>query len=209
MTDASGDLGAWLAGANDGPLLAAKLVPLNNIGPLRVTYNWLYSALNCNPADPSPFGWVISKLGSGSQVSLSPQQGYNGMTLFASVRPDYNYRIQTQAPFSADWITAVGADEVLTMTSLGFLTIALQGLNGSYLAADDQQTEHDGYSGYLFNSNAAASGPASSFFVAVSEVLQPGLAIPRIGDLDVGRVEALLAGQGAPDPAGLTRRIFT
>lgn len=44
-----------LGTAQNGPVFAGQLVPLNNVGPLRITYNWLYSALNCDPNDKSPF----------------------------------------------------------------------------------------------------------------------------------------------------------
>lgn len=194
--------------ASPGAVLTGNLVPLNNIGSLRVTYNWLYSALDCDPTDSSAFAWVISKVGTSSQVSLSPQAPYSGMTLYASVRPDYEFTVQVQAPFSADWITAVGGDETMTLTQQGFLTIALQGLNGSYLCADGAQTSHDDHSGFLFHSNAGAIGPASSFFVVVNQVHQD-VGIPLASTLDPADITAALVAQGAGDPGALTQFILS
>ena len=202
------DLAAAFAAASPGAVLSGNLVPLSNIGPLRVTYNWLYSALNCDPTDSSAFAWVINKVGSGTQVSLSPQDPFAGMTLYASVRPDYEYTVQVQAPFSADWITAVGGDETLTLVQQGFLTISLQGLNGSYLCADGSQTSHDDHSGFLFHSGAGSVGPAASFFVAVNQVHQD-LGIPLASALDPAELAAALAAQGAVDAQALTQRILS
>jgi hypothetical protein len=193
--------------ASPGAVLSGQLVPLNNIGPLRVTYNWLYSALNCDPNDQSAFGWVINKVDAGARVSLSPQQPFSGMTLFASVRPDWNYTVQVQAPFSADWITAVGGDEIMTLTQQGLLTISLQGLNGNYVCADGSQTPHDDHSGYLFHSSAGSIGPSASFFVVVNQVFQD-VGIPLASALDPAEIAAALATQGASDPAVLTQRIL-
>jgi hypothetical protein len=202
------DLVRALQAASPGAVLSGQLVPLNNIGPLRVSYNWLYSALNCDPNDQSAFGWVINKVGAGSGISLSPQQPFSGMTLFASVRPDYNYTVQVQAPFSADWITAVGGDEIMTLTQQGFLTISLQGLNGNYVCADTSQTAHDDHSGYLFHSSAGSIGPSVSFFVVVNQVFQD-LGIPLASMLDPADITAALAAQGAVDPTALTRSILS
>lgn len=202
------DLVAAFKAASPGAVLSGALVPLNNIGSLRVTYNWLYSALNCDPTDSSVFDWVINKVGAGSQISLSPQQPYSGMTLYASVRPDYDFTAQVQAPFSADWITAVGGDETMTLTQQGFLTIALQGLNGSYLCADGVQTPHDGQSGFLFHSSAAAIGPSSSFFVVVKQVHQE-VGIPLASALNPVEITAALVAQGAGDPGALTQLILS
>jgi hypothetical protein len=201
-------LASALAAADTGPVLTGQLYPLNNVGRLRVTYNWLYSALNSDPSDTSDFGWVISKTGSGA-VSLSPAQPYNGMTLYASVRPDYSYQVQVQAPFSADWITAVGGDEELTLGDEGLMIITLQGLNGLYLGADASQTQHDDHSGYLFHSSAAQPGPASKFFLAVTGVLQPAVSVALADTLSTATVEAALASQGASDAATLAQQIVT
>jgi len=44
---------AAIAAADTGPLVTAEIYQLSNVGKVRVTYNWLYSALNCDPGDPS------------------------------------------------------------------------------------------------------------------------------------------------------------
>ena len=117
--------------AGNGPLLQGELVPLNNKGKLRVSYNWLYSALNCNPNDSSPFVWTISKVDD-THISLSPRDSHSGMTLYASIRDDLSWYAQVQAPFSADWIRAVGRDEICALESQDLLIMSFKGFNGQY-----------------------------------------------------------------------------
>jgi len=52
---------AAIAAADAGPALTAELFPLSGTGKVRVTYNWLYSALNVDPNDSSPFPWVFRR----------------------------------------------------------------------------------------------------------------------------------------------------
>ncbi|ALV04880.1 hypothetical protein [Roseateles depolymerans] len=196
------------AAASPGPVLSCNLFPLNGIGPLRVTYNWLYSAVNADPNDSSAFTWVINKVGSGGQVSLSPEAPFRGMTLYASVRPDYQYRVQVQAPFSADWITAVGSDEILTLIPQGFLIISLQGLNGCYLCADASQTSHDDHSGFLFSSASGSIAPAASFLVLATQVHQD-LDIPLGRDLDKADLVACLSAQGVVNPEAFAQHALS
>lgn len=199
------DLTACLAAASEGPLLVGQLVPLSNIGNLRVTYNWLYSALNCDPGDHSPFLWFLSSLG-GQNVSLSPRHGYAGKTLYASVRDDYDYTVQVQAPFSADWITAAGRDETLVLSQQGLLTFSLTGQNGKYLCADGSPTTHETHAGYLFHSSATAIGPNSQFFLVVNALIQD-VGIPLTSALAAEDIETALADHGAAEPAALAARI--
>lgn len=138
--------------------MQAELVSLSSNGKLRVTYNWLYSALNCDPNDNSTFLWDINSLG-GSNVSLSPDGGYGGKTLYASVRDDNKWYVQTQAPFSADWITAVGRDETISMQTHDLGILSFSGFNGKYIALNGSPTHHGGHSGYLLQSNS--SNPTS------------------------------------------------
>ncbi|APC14642.1 hypothetical protein BLL42_02425 [Pseudomonas frederiksbergensis] len=201
-------LSGSLKAANPGAVLSGQLVPLNNIGNLRVKYNWLYSALNCDPSDETPFYWVISKIDGDKNVSLSPQQPFSGMTLYASVRPDYSNAVQVQAPFSADWITAIGGDETMTLTEEGLLTIALRGTNQSYLCADSSPTSHGDHSGYLFHSSAGSISSSSSFFVVVNKVFQD-VGIPLASELDPSELAAAMQAQGADDPCALTQRILS
>lgn len=199
-------LSGAFAAAAPGAVLEGELVPVVGRGKVRVTYDWLYSALNCDPADASPFGWVIYKTGRDA-VALSPRVPYRGLRLYASVRPDWFDFVQVQAPHSADWITAVGADEAVRMSELGFLTVNLRGRNGRYLAVDAAPTRHHGHAGYKLQSTATSPGPATNMFVAVTRVLQRGLAVPLAASLDQAVIRAALAARGAADPGLLARRI--
>ena len=170
-------LQAAVAAAATGPLLQAELIPLSNQGKLRINYNWLYSSLNCNPNDQSTFNWTLNKLDA-THVSLSPTAGYAGMTLYASVRDDINWFLQVQAPYSADWITAVGRDETIAMDAMGELIVAFKGFNGQFIAVNGQASDHDGYSGYRLQSIGASDPKTYMWFMAVSQILQPRLQIP-------------------------------
>ena len=203
---------AAIAAADAGPVLTAELFPLSGVGKVRVTYNWLYSALNADPNDSSPFAWVLQKMPDGS-VTLSPQDGYAGMTLFASVRPDNDCFVQVQAPGSADWITQAQGDEELTMSDLGLLIVELQGVNGSYLGANASQTSYNDssgnpHSGYRIQSNVGTPDLSSKFFVAVQQNLQAGAQAPLFSSLSPTEVVAELVRQGAGDPQTLAEGIF-
>lgn len=203
---------AAIAAADAGPVLTGEIFPLSGVGKVRVTYNWLYSALNCDPGDQSGFGWVFQKMPGGA-VSLSPEAAYAGMTLFASVRPDNYCFVQVQAPFSADWITQAQGNEEMTMTDLGLLTVELQGVNGSYLGANGSQTSYNDssgnpHSGYLIQSNVGTPDPSSKFFVAVQQNLQAGAQAPLFSSLSPAEVSAELERQGVGDPQTLAEVIF-
>jgi len=204
MTGSS--VAAAIAAAGTGPVLTGEIFPLSGVGKIRVTYNWLYSALNCDPNDQSGFGWVFQKM-SDSAIALSPQAPYAGMSLFASVRPDNSYYVQVQAPGSADWITQAQGDEEITMTDLGLLTVELQGLNGSYLAANGAPTSFDGHSGYLVQSNVGTPDQSSQFFVAVSQNLQRGVGAPLFATLSEADVRSELERHGVQDPGPFTDMI--
>ncbi|GEO81114.1 hypothetical protein [Pararhodospirillum oryzae] len=169
--------------ADTGAVISGELIPIDGRGKVRVTYNWLYSALNCVPNDSSSFSWVIEKV-SGDVVALSPQSHYGGMKLYASVRPDNSYHVQVQAPFSADWITKAQGDEHITMTELGFLTVTFKGLNGQYMAVNGSESSGvistgGSHCGYRLQSNASRADDAT-FFIAVDQVLQSKIALPKI-----------------------------
>lgn len=200
-----------LAGASSGGVLEAQIFPLAGVGGLRVTYNWLYSALNCDPSDSSPFTWTITKLvssGGSSVIALMPKDGYGGRSVFASVRPDWSYYVQVQAPNSADWIVAVGSDETIVLGELGFLTVSLQGVNGQYVAVNTAISSHDDHSGYRLQSNSGAVDDQSSFFLAVTQNLQAGLDVPLIGDLSATDIEAACAARSVRDPAAVAATIL-
>lgn len=188
-------LQALVATASTGPLLQTELIPLSNQGKLRVAYNWLYSSLNCNPGDSSTFNWTLNKLDN-THVSLSPSAGYNGMTIYASVRDDINWLLQVQAPYSADWITAVGGDETIEMDSMGELIVAFKGFNGQYIAINGQTSNHDGYSGYRLQSLGGSDPKTYMWFMAVSQILQPGLQIPLRGAVTAADIRQAYAACG-------------
>lgn len=190
--------------ANEGPVMVAELFPLSNCGKVRVRYNWLYSALNCDPNDPSPFPWVLTKQPNAA-LSLSPQYQYAGMTLYASVRDDWSWQVQTQAPNSAQWITQAGRDECLTLTALGTLTIELQGFNNSYVGVDSSATPHDQHTAYLMHSTVTTPGPWSQYFLAIQQNLQAKAQLPLIGQLSETEIKEAV--EGASDAAALVARI--
>ncbi len=156
-----------------GPFMQANLVPASGQGKVRVTYNWLYSSLNCDPNDTSTFLWTFIKLND-TQVALSPTLPYEGMTLYASVRPDIGFGVQVQAPWSADWITAVGGDETITMNMRDLSLATFQGLNGQYIIVNPTPDQHDDHTGYrLFSTGSDPN--AALFLLQPTTSLQPGL----------------------------------
>lgn len=185
--------------AANGPLLEAVLIPLTNQGKLRVTYNWLYSALNCDPNDQSDFVWVLNKLDD-THVSMSPKVPYAGRTLYTSVRDDWSWYLQVQAPFSADWITAVGRNEQLAINGADLLIISLQGWNNQYVAVNSQLSQHDNHSGYRLQSIGSSDSNARSFFVGITQV-QPGLHVPMRSELTEEHVTQALVAAGLPSGA--------
>jgi hypothetical protein len=179
-------------------MFRAQLVSLNKArGRLRVCYNWLYSALNCT-TDTTGFYWTVSKLND-SQVSLSPSDGYGGMTLYASARDDNNWFMQVQAPYSADWITAVGGDETLGLdSSRGFLIVGFKGFNGQYVTVNDQVSDHDGTSGYRLQSLGGSDQTSYLWLLADAQPLQPQVQLIRAEDASSDDIAAALAQFGTP-----------
>lgn len=166
------------AAAATGPLIEAEMIPLNDKGKLRVTYNWLYSALNCDSGDDSRFVWVLNKINE-TCISLSPKEQYRGMTLYASVRDDWSWYVQVQAPHSADWIREVRRNETLTLESLSdLLIVSLKGWNSQYIAVDTDISRHDNHSGYRLRSIGTDDVKARSWFLGVTQTLQAGLRLP-------------------------------
>jgi hypothetical protein len=224
---------AAIAAADAGPVLTAELYPLSGAGKVRVTYNWLYSALNVDPGDSSPFAWVFQKNSDGS-VALSPQDGCDGafawvsqkmpdgsvalspeggLALWAWPYPDdsFRYVAQVQAPGvdgdSPMWSTAPFG---MTLTGLGLLIVELLDSDGSgnYIGVDGSITSQDGHAGYLIPADAGTPGPSSKFFVAVQQNLQAGAQAPLFSSLSAAEVSAELGQQGAGDPQALTEVIF-
>jgi hypothetical protein len=117
--------------------MQAEIFSVTGLGKLRVTYNWLYSALNCDPNDNSSFIWNVYQTANNT-VALSPQSAYNGMTLYASVRDDWDWYVQVQAPHSADWITAAQRDEFIGLQMLDLGLARLTGFNNQLIGVLDQ-----------------------------------------------------------------------
>jgi hypothetical protein len=169
-----GNLACLFQCAEPGPFLRAQLTSEAGRRPLRVTYNWLYSALNCTPSETTPFFWDFIKTADGS-LALSPSDHYGGRTLYASVRPDWGYNVQVQAPGSADWITAIGADEKLSAQATGILGAAFKGLNGSYIAVNETADDQEGHSGYRLRSLMNQLIDDCTFRISNATVLQEGM----------------------------------
>jgi hypothetical protein len=180
-----------------GDIAAAVLVPLSGQGKLRVTYNWLYSALNCDPMDDSDFVWLLSKVDE-HHISLSPRDAYAGKHLYSSVRDDWDWYVQVQAPYSADWITAVGRNETLLVEGDDLLTVSLRGWNAEYLTVDAGIAAHDDHSGYRLRSVSDGDHKAETFFLGITELLQPGLHLPLRSELSAQQIGAALGPAAEP-----------
>lgn len=159
--------------------MQAELVSLSAKGKLRVTYNWCYSALNCDTNDNSTFLWNINSLG-GNLVSLSPNNGYRGMILYASVRDDWHWRVEVQAPHSADWIRAVGRDERIGMQTHDLGILGFTGFNGRHIAVADSATTWDdsngkSHTGYMLHSTS--SDPTSKDTLWFPKIVGTGVSV--------------------------------
>jgi uncharacterized protein YjbI with pentapeptide repeats len=85
-----------------------------------IWYNQDYTVYGLSPA-PGPQsptdGNVVTLLDLGNgTIALQCGGGYYA---FASMRDDYNYQVQFQAPSSAEWITQVGANEIFQAIPTG------------------------------------------------------------------------------------------
>lgn len=192
MTAALADV---LRAAAAGNVAEGVLIPLSRQGKLRVTYDWLYSALNCDPADDSDFIWVLTKLDE-RHVLLSPRDQHAGKTLYSSVRDDWDWFTQVQAPYSADWITAAGRDEIMTVEGRDLLTLSLRGWNGQYITVNSTVSAHDGHSGYRLQSMTGGDVNARVFFLGVTRLYQPGLDLPLRSALTPKLIKSALGPAG-------------
>jgi hypothetical protein len=168
----NGNIFALLEAANPGPFMQAEIVSLTGNGKLRVSCNWLYSSLNCDPSDNSQFIWVFTKIDD-QHIALSPQNSCIGQTIYASVRDDIGYLLQVQAPYSADWITAIGRDETIGLTFHDLNIAQFNGFNGAYITLNDYEDNHDGHSGYRLISNGNSFTKNAQWFIGVVASLQP------------------------------------
>ncbi len=197
-TPVTATLASVLSAAAVGDVAEGVLIPLSAQGKLRITYNWLYSALNCDPGDNSDFVWLLTKTDQ-QHVTLSPRDGYRGMTLYASVRDDWSWYVQVQAPHSADWITAVGRNEIMTVEGRDLLTLSLRGWNDQYITVNQAISGHDGHSGFRLQSITGTDPDARVFFLGVTRLCQPGLGLPLRSALTPEAIRSALgpAAEGA------------
>lgn len=168
----NGSLKELLLAANNGPFMQAEIVSLTGKGKLRVTCNWLYSSLNCDPNDNSTFLWQFNKIDD-QHVSLSPVNSCINKTVYASVRDDINYYLQVQAPYSADWITAVGRDEIIGFKLQGTFIAQLTGFNGKLVTLNNSSESHGNHSGFRVRSTGDTFSQNAQWFVSIKKSLQP------------------------------------
>lgn len=157
-------------------LMQAEIFSITGLGKLRVTYNWLYSALNCDPNDNSSFIWNIYQTANNT-IAMSPQLGYAGKTLYASVRDDWDYYVQVQAPHSADWITAAQRDEFIGLQMLDLGLVKLSGFNNELIGLLDQPDSGNirtngrntgSHSGYRVRSIYGGSSKQTLWFLKIT-----------------------------------------
>jgi Pentapeptide repeats (8 copies) len=87
---------------------------------VNIWYNQNYTVfgVNPNPGGQAPADnnvVTLHDLGNGT-IALQCGGGYNA---FASMRNDYEYQVQFQAPYSAGWIAGIGGDETLQVIPTG------------------------------------------------------------------------------------------
>ena len=182
--------------ADTGTMFTTTLTPLVGVGNVQVHYEWLYSACNCHGDEGKNFTWNVNKLND-TQVSLSPTVGYQGMTLYASVRPDWDYYTQMQAPHSADWITAVGGDEEITLKTMDLNVGVFTGLNGKHLMVQPNLTTYNNAfgqskSGYKVQAEGTAEDSRTKWFMGINALVQSKLDLPLVKDLTADDLEAML-----------------
>ncbi|WP_163398728.1 hypothetical protein [Flavobacterium fluviatile] len=171
ITINNGSVHELLLAANTGPFMQAEIVSLTGKGKLRVTCNWLYSSLNCDSNDNSTFLWQFNKIDD-QHISLSPVNSCINKTIYASVRDDINYYLQVQAPYSADWITAVGRDEIIGFKLQGTFIGAFTGFNNKFIALNDNSDSHGGHTGFRLRSAGDTFNQNAQWFVAIKNSLQ-------------------------------------
>lgn len=181
ITITNENLGSLLQSANVGPFMQAEIVSLTGKGKLRTTCNWLYSSLNCDPNDNSTFLWQFSKIDD-QHISLSPVNSCISKTIYASVRDDINYYLQVQAPYSADWITAVARDEIIGFQLRSTAIAQLTGFNGKFIRLNDTIDNHGGHSGYRVRSIGDSFDQNAQWFIGIKSSLQPHIQFSGINN---------------------------
>jgi hypothetical protein len=168
----NGNLKELLLASNTGPFMQAEIVSLTGKGKLQVTCNWLYSSLNCDPNYTSGLIWQFNKIDN-DHISLSPVNSCINKTIYASVRDDIDYYLQAQAPYSADWITAVGRDEIIGFKLQGTFIAQFTGFNGKFIALNDNPDDHGGHRGYRLRSIGDTFNQNAQWFISIKKALQP------------------------------------
>jgi hypothetical protein len=167
-----------LIGSIGGPILEAELFPLSGQGRLRVTYHWMYSALNCDPRDESRFVWTLMGFSNG-QVALTPRHAFEGRTLFASPGAPFRPLDHPAAPQRAAGDRRTGfADDL----AAGIQRPAHRG--GCRTVPPWQSCRH------RLRSLGAASIQSRMWFLGIERVLQPGLQVTmreQVTDADIRR----------------------
>ena len=179
----NGSVNDLLKAADVGSFMQAEIVSLSGLGKLRVTCNWLYSSLNCDPDDTSTFLWQFNKVDN-QHISLSPVTSCIGPRIFASVRDDINNQVQVQAPYSADWIKAVGRDEIFGFTLHDLSIAQLNGFNQAYIAVNNFKDSHGSHSGYRVTSNGKDFDRYSQWFIDGTKSIQPAIQFKGPGSLE-------------------------
>lgn len=159
---------AFFEKAEVGTSFSAQIFSITG-GNVRVTCNWLYSALNIDPNDGSDFIWNLSKVDD-SHVSLSPLQSCISKPVYASARDDYSWYLQVQAPFSADWITAVQRDEIIEMKIGDLMLTTFKGFNDKYIKREASPTSHGGHSGYKLQSTGNNEEDDTTWFLSIEKI---------------------------------------
>jgi hypothetical protein len=129
------------------------------------------------------------------------------MTLFGSVRDDWSWYVQTQAPYSADWITQAQGDEMIGLQSFSTLIVSFTGFNGQYIAVNGQITDDGAHAGFRLQSTGSSASQPRMFFLGVTQLLQPEVAVPLASSLDADAIAAEIQDATGQETAALAQAI--
>ncbi len=163
----------FFARASTGTSFQAQIYSVKGGNNVRVRCNWRYSELTIDPDNDSEFIWNITKIND-THVSLSPHNSCISSTIYASVRDDYDWSLLTQAPNSANWITAVDRNETLEMHIGDLMISTFKGFNGKLLQKDDNITSQEGHKGYRLRSAGNNESDNTTWFLSVQNIASEG-----------------------------------
>lgn len=169
----------------------AEIISLTGKGKVRVTRNWLYSALNIDPDNHDEYIWTFV-YDEGDKIGLLASEH----NLLASVRDDWDWYVQTQAPHSAEWLhLPIGRNSRITLqlTDLGFAYFT--GWNGKYLTLNQDKDRHQNHAGYRIQSKSNSIDKHSLWFLKFQSPIQR-YSRYQITDLDPGKMRDRLRQQG-------------